>query len=134
MEKAKSVFNLSDRAFAKVLERRPFPAGAAIFQEGQAAREAFVILRGEVDIVTKNSAGERVTLTTLKTGQMFGELALMADMKRTASAIARGPCEVMALSQDLLKRKLDEADPLLQFWISYLSERVIELSKRAKPE
>lgn len=124
-------FSLGDQAFAKVLERRTFPAEAVIFAEGDIAREAFVILRGEVDIVSTNANKERVVLTTLSKGQLFGDLALMADSRRTASAVARAPCELMALSQEVLKKKLEVADPLLRFWIAYLGERVIALSKRA---
>ncbi len=123
--------SLGDQAFAKVMERRVFPAEAVIFKEGDAAREAFIILRGEVDIVSVNAAKQRVVLTTLRKGQLFGDLALMAESRRTASAIARTPCEVMALSQEVLKKKLEAADPLLRFWVSYLGERVIALSKRA---
>jgi CRP-like cAMP-binding protein len=129
----KSGFDLGEHAFAKVLERRTFAAGDTIFEEGQNARQAFVILRGEVEIVSTNRHKQKIILTTLKTGQLFGELALLKDSRRTATAIARTGCEVMVLSQDVLKRKLDSADPLVQFWISYLADRVIELSKRVGP-
>lgn len=124
-------FALGDQAFAKVLERRPFPADAVIFNEGDAAREAFVILRGEVDIVSVNKNKQRIVLTTLGKGQLFGDLALMAESRRTATAVARTPCELIAISQEVLERKLEAADPLLRFWITYLGGRVIALSKRA---
>ena len=58
----------------------------------------------------------------------------MADSKRTASARAGDECEILVISQEVLKRKLDVADPLLQFWIASLAERVIELSKRVMPD
>ena len=72
-------FTLGDRGLNKVLERRVFAKGALIFEEGHNAREAFVILRGEVEIISRSKAGEFVILTTLNKGQLFGELALMAD-------------------------------------------------------
>ena len=34
------------------------------------------------------------------------------------------------ISQEVLKKKLADADPLLQFWINHLADRVIDLSKR----
>lgn len=123
-------FDLGERAFSKVLERRVFADGDVIFKEGQAAREAFIVLRGEVKIVGKNKAGVEVELNRMHKGQLFGELALMAESKRTASAIAVDTCEVMTVSQDVLKKKLDESDPMIQFWITFLASRVIELSKR----
>ncbi len=123
-------FSLGERGLNKVLDRRPFVKGVLIFEEGQHARDAFVILRGEVEIVSRNKAGQTVVLTTLSKGKMFGELALMADSKRTASARAGEDCEVLVISQDVFKKKLEDADPLLQFWINQLADRVIDLSKR----
>ncbi len=123
-------FDLGERSFSKVLERRVFADGDVIFKEGQAARDAFIVLRGEVKIVGKNKAGVEVELNRMHKGQLFGELALMAESKRTASAVAVDTCEVMTVSQDVLKKKLDESDPMIQFWITFLASRVIELSKR----
>ena len=123
-------FDLGDRAFSKVLDRRVFAAGEVIFKEGQAARDAYIVLRGEVKIVGKNKAGAEVELNRMQKGQLFGELALMAESKRTASAIAVDACEIMTVSQEILKKKLADSDPMIQFWINFLASRVIELSKR----
>ena len=123
-------FDLGDRAFTKVLDRRVFAAGEVIFKEGQAARDAYIVLRGEVKIVGKNKAGVEVELNRMQKGQLFGELALMAESKRTASAIAVDACEIMTVSQEILKKKLADSDPMIQFWINFLASRVIELSKR----
>ncbi len=123
-------FSLGDRGLNKVLERRVFAKGVLIFEEGHNAREAFVILRGEVEIVARGKSGQIVVLTTLNKGQLFGELALLADSRRTASARAGNDCEILVISQEVLKKKLTDADPLLQFWIGHLADRVIDLSKR----
>ena len=124
---------------AVVQSMQRYGAQAGTFVQGRRRGEQEVVvldlltgeLRGEVDIVSTNAKRERVVLTTLGKGQLFGDLALMAESRRTASAIARTPCELMALSQDVLKKKLEAADPLLRFWVAYLGERVIALSKRA---
>lgn len=123
-------FDFGDRSLKKVLERRVFPAGGVVFEQGQAAREMFVVLRGEVEIVTKSSAGDRIPLTTVRTGQIFGELAFLARSPRTASAVTPKGCELMVLSHYVLEQKLGAADPLLRFVIAYLGERVIKLSAR----
>jgi len=125
-------FKLSEQSFQKILDREAFPAGATIFREGQMAKTAYIVLRGEVQIVTVNAAGQEVALTTIKKGQFFGELALMSDSQRTATAKTNEGCEVLYIEQDKLKQKLRDADPFLRFWIQYLSQRVIDLSKRAK--
>ena len=115
----------------KILERKPFAPGATIFREGDIATNAYVLLRGDVQISTTNAQGKTIILTEIKVGQIFGELALVRpDAGRTATATTVQGCEVMVLSFKTLQEKLDAADPILRFWIQYLSERVIDLSKR----
>jgi CRP-like cAMP-binding protein len=121
--------DLSDKAF----ERKEFEANAMIFQSGDKAQSAFVVLKGDVDIVGVNEKGEMITYTTIKRGEMFGELALMQDgAKRTASAITKSGCEVMTVSREKVSEKLDRADPFLKYWIKYLGDRVLDLSKRVQ--
>ena len=104
-----------------------------IFQSGDRALSAFVVLKGDVDIVGVNEKGEMVTYTVVKRGEMFGELALMQDgAKRTASAITKSGCEVMTVSREKVTEKMDRADPFLKYWIKYLSDRVVDLSKRVQ--
>ena len=125
-------FKLSGHAIKQVLDRETFAEGEVIFTEGNYGKSAYILLRGEVAITTKNKAGQEVVLTTVQKGQMFGELALMTDSRRTATATARTACEVLYINQEKLQNKLDSADPFLKFWIQYLCQRLVELSKRAK--
>ncbi len=125
-------FKLGDQSFRKVLDREVFAAGAIIFREGEPGKTAYIVMRGEVEIITTNAAGQQIVLTTVKKGQFFGELALMTQAHRTATAITRTGCEVLFISQDKLEQKLKNADPFLRFWIQYLCGRVVDLSKRAK--
>ncbi|MSO97429.1 MAG: Crp/Fnr family transcriptional regulator [Rhodospirillaceae bacterium] len=121
--------DLSDKAF----ERKSFEPNAMIFQSGDRALSAFVVLKGDVDIIGVNEKGEMITYTVVKRGEMFGELALMQDgAKRTASAITKSGCEVMTVSREKVTEKMDRADPFLKYWIKYLSDRVIDLSKRVQ--
>lgn len=119
--------------FGKDYERKTIPAGANIFINGDRATEAYVLLKGEVDIIAVNDKGQTITLTTVKRGEMFGELALMKDdAKRSASAVSKSECQVMVVKNSLLKEKLDRADPFLKYWVKYLGERVVDLSKRVQ--
>jgi CRP-like cAMP-binding protein len=110
------------------LSRRAFPAGATIFAEGEVGTVAYILLRGDVTIFIGHGTPHQRTVTTLKSGQMFGVHALMAGAQRAASALTEQGCEVLAVSEAKLKQKLDEADPFLRYWVDYLSKRVIDLS------
>jgi len=115
-------------AVKQVLDRRVFPAGATIFAEGQPGTVAYILLRGDASIYARKGTPEQRLLMKVKPGQMFGELALMANAHRTASAATEGGCELLSISQDKLEQKLKEADPFVRYWIEYLSKRVIDLS------
>jgi CRP/FNR family transcriptional regulator, cyclic AMP receptor protein len=115
----------------KTYDRLKFTAGSKIFEIGDAAQAAFAVLSGEIEIQGKNDKGEMVTFTLVKRGEMFGELALMQpDAKRTATAVAKSDCEVMTVGRDKVMEKMDRADPFIRYWVRYLSDRVLDLSKR----
>ena len=69
-------------------QAQDFAAGAMIFTEGASGQTAYVVLEGEVDIV-KGGGDRIIVLKTLRPGEMFGEMALLTDNPRAASALAR---------------------------------------------
>ena len=120
-------------AFAAVLPAETFAPKKVIFREGDNGDNAYIVLSGDVIICTQTEEGELVHLTTLKRGQMFGELALLNEFVRTATAITETGCELLVVRQGLLRSKFANADPIVKFWIEYLSERVMDLTKRVSP-
>ena len=119
------------QVFKKILDRKVYPAGTTVFREGDLAANAYVLLRGDIAITTTNATGKATHLTDIKVGQIFGELALMKpEMRRTATASTAKGCELMIVSHSMLKEKLESADPFVRYWMQYLSDRVIDLSKR----
>ncbi|MBK5104021.1 MAG: MBL fold metallo-hydrolase [Burkholderiales bacterium] len=73
--------------FPETLIRR-FAAGATIFREGDPGRHMYVVRSGSVEFRQKNAQGESVVLRRIGAGQLFGEIALIEDVPRTADAIA----------------------------------------------
>ncbi len=120
--------DFSVKAVTHVLDRKAFPSSKLIFAAGQTGTVAYILLRGDVTIFADYGTPQQRVLTKVKPGQMFGELALMADAQRTASAYTEQGCELLTISQDKLERKLKEADPFVRYWIEYLSQRVIDLT------
>lgn len=116
------------KAVKNVLDRRVFHAGHTIFVEGDRGGVAYILLRGDVSIYAGYGKPNPKKLTELTTGQMFGELSLMADEKRTATAYTEKGCELLVISDTALRHKLEQADPFLKYWIEYLSKRVIDLT------
>lgn len=66
--------------------------GAALFVEDQKGDTMYYVLEGEIGIVR----GKK-NIDIVKTGEIIGELALLSQQPRNASAVARTPCRVIAL-------------------------------------
>ena len=76
------------------VETRFFKAGTIIFHQGDPATELFVIKSGEVRIQLGNRA-----LAELKADSIFGEMALIDDEPRSASAIAITDVELVPVTE-----------------------------------
>jgi MFS family permease len=80
---------------ASSLARVPAGAGETIFRQGDAGDRFYIVDSGQVEIEID---GREVNV--LGPGEYFGEIALLREIPRTASARARQPSELYALERD----------------------------------
>ena len=79
---------------ANLCEEATYQAGDIIFKENSNSKELYIITQGEVEITikaaasTSNSPEEEVMIAKLRRGQSFGEIALVDEGLRSASARA----------------------------------------------
>ena len=108
--------------FEHSCDRIVFRAGESVFLEGDAGEQAFVVDSGELRITRRRDSGEELTLAHLKRGELFGELALIDEKPRSASAIAVSDTELMTLDRETFQRHLrenpDQGQQLLQVFSS----------------
>ena len=69
------------------LERIKIQAGEAIFNEGDFGDRAYIVEDGIVEI-SRKVGGEKMTLGTVEKNGIFGEMALIDESNRIASAVA----------------------------------------------
>jgi len=86
---------------AALMQERSFAAGEELFGEGQEGHEAYVIAAGEIEIL-KSSAGRQVLLAVRGRGELIGELALLEDALRMASARAATQATVLVVGKNEL--------------------------------
>ena len=91
--------------------RRTYRRGARLFLEGDNAGEVLIIQRGQIKITVASHDGREVLLDVRGSGEVVGEMALIDNSPRSASASSlTTPTEVLALSvRDF--RELVDSDP-----------------------
>lgn len=107
----------------QVLDRKVFAQGETIFREGESGTRAYVIQRGHVDIV-KKIEDEKVTVGTVGPGGIFGEMALIDDEPRMASAIVSDYCVCIIITSIMFQKKMDGLDPFLSGVLRVLVENI----------
>ncbi len=88
-------------------------AGQTLFREGDTAMSAFLIERGSLR-VTAQRDGVPVVLGDLHAGSLIGELAVLDDAPRTATATALEPCVLTPVDRDQFGERLATADPVVR--------------------
>jgi len=102
---------------------RSFRKGEIIFAEGEPGNEFFAIQRGSVKI-TKIVDDTEVLLATLKAGDIFGEMALLEDEPRAASALAGENCAVMAINKANFEHMIKTQPQLVARVTVLLADRI----------
>lgn len=88
--------------------RKVFAPGTLIFEEGERGHEAYVVEYGRV-AVFKTVKGQSVALGTVLQGGIFGEMALIDDQPRMASARAEEETACVVIGKDRLTEQLEQA-------------------------
>jgi CRP/FNR family transcriptional regulator, cyclic AMP receptor protein len=125
------LLNEDDRiALAKVVDELSLPEGHTLFQTGDPGDSLFIVQAGQIELFIKDTAGQKIVLTTASEGDMFGELAMLDSGPRTATAVALVESEVVVLDRDdlvlLFQRKPEAALHMLAA-LSGLTRRADEL-------
>lgn len=117
--------------------KKTIPDGGFVFREHEMAQEAFIIKSGTVEIFKafpeEGHELRNVTLGTLQAGAMFGEMALIDNEPRMASARAvGGPVELYVISRKQFVSKLNGVNLFISKLLSILAENVRSSSEKVK--
>ena len=104
--------------------------GEVIFKEGNSGDWVYVVLSGAVE-VSKAVNGTRFVLSILKPGEVFGELALIGAVKRTATTRAIGRTTVGIIDRRFLDREFNKLSTDFRTVLVAMVERFIKTMDRA---
>ncbi|NCT40481.1 MAG: cyclic nucleotide-binding domain-containing protein [Alphaproteobacteria bacterium] len=107
----------------KVIIRKEYFEGVAIFNEGDEALEAFVIEKGEVEIFRAED-GVRQQIAIIGEGDTLGEMALIKGVKHSSSAVAHTKTRLAVISKKMMDEKISQCDPLIKTMLYRFVDRL----------
>lgn len=110
---------MPDQEFAHKI----FDRGESIFCEGDQPKFAYVIEEGSVDIIFCVN-GRDVVADTLKVGEVFGEMALIDNQRRSAKAVAASPTICLLIGKTDFEQWLKNSDAMTQSMLKLLTKRL----------
>jgi CRP-like cAMP-binding protein len=110
------------------------PAGRTIFRENRLSRrlllqrdKMYLLLKGRVSLV----AGTQ-EVRSVKAGEIFGEMSALANVPRSATAVAKTACRVIALDQRQFKKALAKKPSFALMLMKLMVARLREMVARLK--
>jgi CRP-like cAMP-binding protein len=103
---------------------RTFEAGETIFREGEKGEAMFVLLEGAVELLVKVEKGEAVIKTVDTPNDFFGEMALIDDAPRSASARALRRARLLVVDGPSFESMILQNGRFALKIIKVLSERI----------
>ncbi len=113
---------------ARLMHRRQFRRNEVIFHQGDPGDSLFLLESGRVKLGVASSDGVEAILVTLKTGDAFGELALIDGAPRSATATAMEPTVALTLHRDRFRAVLQREPDLRDAVLGALAARLRDLT------
>jgi hypothetical protein len=91
---------------AAQLETVSAPVGTMVIRQGDAGDKFYVVADGELEVTVDGA-----TTATLGRGDAFGEIALLRDVRRTATVTAKSPVRLLALDREVFLEAVTASPP-----------------------
>jgi CRP/FNR family transcriptional regulator, cyclic AMP receptor protein len=124
---------LADDALGRVADvavPRRFAAGEVVFREGDASNTCYVVRSGHARAVHQHPDGRSITLATFGPGDIFGELAMFDDERRSATVETLEDTEAIAILGGDMRRLLSEHPEIAVELLAALGRRLRESNER----
>jgi len=117
------------RVMAELTERRSYADGEVIQREGEPASGLHIVDKGEVEVSQRDFMGRDKLVTTIIAQEHFGETSILSNPIATATVTARGPVEVLVMSQTVFTNLLHRSE---SFGVRLLRALCEDLSNRLR--
>ncbi|HUH05172.1 MAG TPA: cyclic nucleotide-binding domain-containing protein [Kofleriaceae bacterium] len=98
-------------------------AGAVLFHQGDRGNTLYVIVEGEVGVVSEGPP--RAQISRLGDGQFFGEIALVTEQPRNATIEALADTQLLAIDRDVIHEVVKREPAVLKVLLRFLRDRLL---------
>ena len=113
-----SLSDIDKKVLTAKCDLKEFDAGSTIIEQGDNTTTVYFLISGTVHVVDYSSAARAMTYASLKEGDMFGEMAIIEGLPRSAWVCTITPCKLAslpgALFLEMVKKNADVSLALLK--------------------
>jgi len=115
---------------AQLAVPRQFDPGQAVFREGDASDTCYIVREGHARAIRTHPDGRTITLANFGPGDIFGELAMFEDERRSATVEAIEEMSVVAVLGPDMRRLMGEHSEIAMRLVIALGRRLRETNER----
>src|SRR5690242_5498259 len=115
---------------AQLAVPRRFPGGEVVFREGDESSTCYIVRHGRARAVREHPDGRSITLANFGPGDIFGELAMFDDERRSATIETLEDTEAIAILGGDMRRLLSEHADISVKLLASLGRRLRETNER----
>src|SRR5271166_5208370 len=115
---------------AQLAVPRRFEPGQAVFREGDSSDTCYIVRQGHARAIRTHGGGRTITLATFGPGDIFGELAMFEDERRSATVEAIEPTMVVGVLGGDMRRLMSEHPGIAMRLVVALAGRLRETNER----
>jgi CRP-like cAMP-binding protein len=124
------------RDLVAAFEMVTVPAGARVICEGEEGAEAYIVARGELEVLrreTSDDGGPPMVLARLVSGSLFGEMALLSRAPRAANVVATRPSILLVAKRDALEAVAEKRPEVAVELAAHCRRRMVANLARTSP-
>ncbi|HEV2355216.1 MAG TPA: cyclic nucleotide-binding domain-containing protein [Puia sp.] len=121
---------------APLFFEKPYGQNSTLFVEGMTGEILYIIKKGSVNITKKGPGNQEIVLATLKAGEFLGEMSLIDNRPRTATAKVAEESQLVVMTKKafnaLLEKHPDIALKILLVFLKIANERLRKANESIK--
>lgn len=111
-------------------QKQRYSRGSIVLHKDDVGDETYLIMLGKVKVVVGHTDGKEIILNILKTGDIFGEMAVFDNMPRSATVVAEEDCKLLVMSREIITNQIKRNPQIAFKLLSDMSRRLREADEQ----